>query len=189
MPSRLRPVAAAVTCLLALAGCSGLGSTGDTGYIAGSGTIVQVPQPERGAPVELTGDSLEGQRVDLAELRGDVVVVNAWWSGCGPCRVEMPLLAELAEELDDAHVVGINIRDTSEAQGLQFQRRVGADFPSIWSPDGKALLAFHGKVNLASVPSTVVLDRQGRPAAVISGEIPGKVSMRDLVEEVAAEDG
>ena len=189
MPPRLRPVVAVVACLLALAGCSGLGSTGDKGFIAGNGAIVQIPEQERGEPVELTGDSLEGEPVDLTDLRGDVVVVNAWWSGCGPCRAEMPLLAELADELDDAHVVGINIRDTSEAQGLQFQRRVGADFPSIWSPDGKALLAFHGKVNLASVPSTVVLDREGRPAAVISGEIPGKVSMRDLVEEVAAEDG
>jgi thiol-disulfide isomerase/thioredoxin len=186
---RLRTLLTGAACLLALTGCSGLEGTGDKGYITGDGVIRQIAPADRGDPVELSGETLDGGELDLAELRGEVVVVNTWWSGCGPCRVEMPLLAELGKDLDDAAVVGINIRDTSTAQGLRFMDTVGADFPSLWSPDGKALLAFHGRVNLSSVPSTVVLDREGRPAAVISGEIPGEVSIRDLVAEVAAEDG
>ena len=185
----VRRLVPALACLLALSGCSGLEGTGDKGYISGDGLIVQFAESERPQPVELAGETLQGGELDLADLRGEVVVVNVWWSGCAPCRAEMPLLAKLARDLDDAEVVGINIRDTSKQSGLRFMENVEADFPSLWAPDGKALLAFSGKVNLQAVPSTVVLDREGRPAAVISGTVPGEVSMRDLVEEVAAEDG
>jgi thiol-disulfide isomerase/thioredoxin len=167
-----------------------LEGTGDKGYISGDGRIVQISQGERGEPVDLQGESLEGDQVDLADHRGEVVVVNTWWSGCGPCRTEMPMLAAAADETAGrATFVGINIRDASVEQGLAFQRSTGVEYPSIYAPDGKALLAFSGRVNLAAVPSTVVLDREGRVAALISGDIPGKVSLIDLVEEVAAEDG
>ncbi|MCW2844608.1 MAG: Redoxin domain protein [Nocardioides sp.] len=164
--------------------------TGDKGYITGDGRIVQIPEAGRGEPVDLKGESLEGDPIDLADYRGDVVVVNMWWSGCGPCRAEMPMLATAAEETaGTADFVGINIRDSSQAQGLAFSRQAGVEYPSIWAPDGQALLAFSGRVSLSSVPSTAVLDSSGRVAAVISGDVPGKVSLVDLIQEVAAEDG
>jgi thiol-disulfide isomerase/thioredoxin len=171
---------------LVAAGCSGLQGTGDKGYIAGDGQIAVIDAADRGEPVDLTGESLEGDRVDLADSRGRVTVVNTWWSGCAPCRTEMPMLAQAAKETaDTTSFVGINIRDNSPAQGLAFQREAGVEYPSIYAPDGRALLAFSGRINLASVPSTVVLDDQGRVAAVISGPIPGRTTLVDVIDEVA----
>jgi thiol-disulfide isomerase/thioredoxin len=117
-----------------------------------------------------------------------VVVVNTWWSGCTPCRTEMPMLVEAAEELsDDAAFVGINIRDPSAAQGQAFERSLDIAYPSLYEPDGKALLAFSGKISLGRIPTTAILDREGRVAAVIAGEIPSKLTLTEVVEDIAAE--
>ena len=180
----------AVPVVLAAGGCSDLQGTGDKGYIAGDGQIAVIEPGDRGEPVELTGESLEGDPVDVADSRGQVTVVNTWWSGCAPCRTEMPLLADAAEETAGrASFVGINIRDNSQAQALAFQRESGVDYPSIYAPDGRALLAFSGRINLSSVPSTVILDDEGRVAAVISGPIPGRTTLVDVIDEVADSTG
>lgn len=180
-------VAAALLALLTtLSGCSSLGSTGDKGYISGDGAVRVVDAPDRGEPLDLTGRSLTGDRVDVADYRGKVVVINAWWSGCSPCRSEMPMLAEASDELgDEAQFLGINIRDSSQSQGLSFSRAAGVTYPSIYDPGGKAMLAFSGKVSLVSTPSTVVLDPEGRIAAVISGEVPSKLTLTDVVDDIA----
>jgi thiol-disulfide isomerase/thioredoxin len=180
----------AVPAVLATAGCSSLQGTGDKGYIAGDGQIAVIEPADRGEPVELTGESLEGDPVDLADSRGKVTVVNTWWSGCGPCRTEMPMLAQAAKETAGrADFVGINIRDNSPAQGRAFEEKSGVEYPSIYAPGGRALLAFAGSINLASVPSTVVLDDAGRVAAVISGPIPGRTTLVDVIDEVAGTEG
>jgi len=168
-------------------GCSSLQGTGDKGYIEGDGVVVQIPADKRDAPVELTGKSLTGEPLDLADLRGEVVVVNTWWSGCAPCRTEMPMLVKADEQLKQAAFFGINIRDASPEQGLAFERRLDVNYPSLYEPGGKALLAFSGKVSLNSIPTTAVLDTEGRVAAVISGPIPSKLTLTEVVEDVVAE--
>jgi thiol-disulfide isomerase/thioredoxin len=180
-------VAAALGCLLLVTGCSSLEGTGDKGYISGDGRVRVVDAADRGDPVAgLDGTTLTGDPVDAADYRGKVLVVNTWWSGCGPCRAEMPMLAEAADELgSEAALLGVNIRDVSADQGLAFMRRVGADYPSIYDPKGQAVLAFAGKASLVSIPSTIVLDEQGRVAAVISGDVPSKQTLLDVVDEVA----
>ena len=169
------------------ASCSGLEETGDKGYISGSGRIIVYPDADRGIPVKLAGDSLEGDPLDVADFRGQVVVVNLWWSGCAPCRTEMPLLARVAEDHREAEFVGINIRDASESGGLAFQAKVGVPYPSIYSPDGQATLAFSGIANVVAVPTTILLDRRGRPAAVFSGAVPSELTLRELIEDVENE--
>jgi thiol-disulfide isomerase/thioredoxin len=169
-----------------LVGCSSLQGTGDKGYIAGEGVVTEIPGAKRGAPVELRGESLSGEPLDLADHRGQVVVVNTWWSGCAPCRTEMPMLVEADEQLE-AEFVGINIRDASPEQGRAFERNLDVDYPSLYEPGGEALLAFSGKVSLNSIPTTAVLDREGRVAAVISGPIPSKLTLIEVVEDVVAE--
>ncbi|MEJ7834063.1 MAG: TlpA disulfide reductase family protein [Nocardioides sp.] len=166
--------------------CSGLGGTGELEYVGGDGRIVQVPSEERVAPVAVAGETLQGAPLDLADLRGEVVVVNVWWSGCGPCRTEMPMLVEASRELD-AEFVGINIRDNAAA-GAAFERELGVDYPSIEDPGSEALLGFGQRYAPRSMPSTAVLDREGRVAALISGEIPSALTLAELVEEIAAED-
>lgn len=185
-----RLLAGALTgCLLLLtAACTDSEGTNDGGYIEGDSQVLQISPDQRKGPVELSGETLEGGQLDLAEHRGQVVVVNTWWSGCPPCRTEMPMLVEAQQELADQDVVfvGINIRDASPDQGLAFERALGVDYPSIYAPGGEALLALAG-INPRTIPTTVVLDRAGQIAAVVSGPLPGKVTFMDVVEEIAAE--
>ena len=177
-----------LACLLALAGCSGLSGTGDKGYISGTGVPTEVKAADRGAPIELAGSDLEGNPVDLAELRGKPVVLNVWWSECPPCRVEQPDLNEAAAELgDDVSFLGLNIRDSSAEEGLAFVRNFDIPYPSIYSPDGRALLAFAGTLNPRSIPSTVVLDAEGRVAASVQGRIPTTQTLLSLVDAVLDE--
>jgi thiol-disulfide isomerase/thioredoxin len=183
----VRPLVGAIlACLLLLTGCSSLGGTGDKGYISGNGDVRIVDKADRSDPVPLTGDSLTGDPIDVADYRGKVVVVNVWWSGCGPCRTEMPMLAQASAELGDTvEFLGINIRDASQSQGLAFARDAGVEYPSIYDPNGQAMLAFSGKVSLVSTPSTVILDPEGRVAAMISGDIPTEQTLLDVVDDVA----
>jgi thiol-disulfide isomerase/thioredoxin len=180
----------ALTSLLLLAGCSGLQGTGNKGYISGDGSIVQYHPGDRGDAIDLSGDSVTGDPVDVTGLRGKVVVVNVWWSGCAPCRSEMPMLVDAEAELrNEADFVGIDIRDNSAAPARAFMAKYGATYPSIYDPNGKALLSFSGQVSPQTVPATMVLDKQGRVAATIRGPVPSKLTLTELVREVAAEDG
>lgn len=148
----------------------------------------QLDPPDRGEPVSLTGEGLDGRELSLADFRGTPVVAVVWGSWCAPCRSEAPDLVAAAEELGDrAQFVGINIRDGSQAQAESFVRRFELPYPSYYSPDGEALLAFSGTLTPNAIPSTVVLDREGRVAASIIGELPSTMTLVEIVEEVATE--
>jgi thiol-disulfide isomerase/thioredoxin len=181
-------VAAGCVVLTALTGCSGLEGTGDKGYITRDGSVALIKAPDRGDPISLDGEDLDGDPLSLADLRGQVTVINVWWSGCPPCRKEVPELVEAAQQTkDSATFVGLNIRDASTAQAKSFVRTSGMPYPSFYSPDGVAMLSFRGTLTLSSVPSTVVLDRDGRVAATILGSIPSARTLIDVVEDVAAD--
>ncbi len=156
--------------------------------MTGSGAVRQLPPEERGEAVALTGDDLDGDNLSLEELRGSPVVVVVWGSWCTPCRAEAPEVVAAAEELgDDARFVGINIRDASADQARSFVRTFEVPYPSFFSPDGQAMLAFTGTLTPNSIPSFVVLDRQGRVAASIIGELPSRTTLVQVVEDVVAE--
>jgi thiol-disulfide isomerase/thioredoxin len=181
--------ALAVTAASATA-CTDANGTDGKDYVAGDGVVIEIPADERGKPVELSGETLTGDRVDLADRRGSVVVVNVWWAGCPPCRTEAPLLVDASDELPgDGTIVGINIRDSSKDNALAFERGFGVTYPSIYDPGSSLLLDFPPPFNPRDMPSTVVLDRQGRVAALIRGEIPSKLTLMDLAETAAADDG
>jgi thiol-disulfide isomerase/thioredoxin len=178
-----------LACLLLLVGCSDLSGTGEKGYITGQGEITTVPPAERGEPVELEGEDLQGRPLSLADLRGEVAVVNVWWSACPPCRTEMPMLVGAAKETADrTEFVGINIRDASVEQAQGFVRTFDVPYPSFHDPGGKALLAFAGTLSPRSIPSTVLLDEQGRIAATVIGEMPSEQTLVDLVDQVSVRD-
>ncbi len=175
-----------VAALLLATGCSSLSGTGDKGYISGTGVPTEVKAVDRGSPIALTGTDLDGKTIDLADLRGKPVVVNVWWSQCPPCRVEQPDLNEAATELGDkATFIGLNIRDSSVDAARSYVRGFEVDYPSIYSADGSALLAFSGTLNPRSIPSTVVLDAEGRIAASVQGRVPTTTTLVDLVEGAA----
>ncbi len=183
----MRPLVV-IACLLVLAGCSSLSGTGDKGYITGEGVPTEVAPSARGGVIELRGTDLDGDAVDLTELRGRPVVVNVWWSQCPPCRIEQPELNEAAAELgDEVTFLGINIRDSSVEAARSYVRTFEVRYPSLYSADGAALLAFAGTLNPRSIPSTVVLDAEGRIAASVNGRVPTTQTLLSLVEKVLEE--
>ncbi len=172
--------------LLLGAGCTDLGSTGDLDYVPGDGQVHQVDRGERGDAVDISGDSLQGDPVDLAELRGTIVVLNVWGSWCNPCRKEAPLLVEAAKQLgDQAEFVGLFARSNDLTAALAFEREYGISYPTV-NDDGESLLKL-GKYSPPAVPSTIVLDDEGRVAALFSGEVPSTTTLVQVVEDVAAE--
>ncbi|HEY0642265.1 MAG TPA: TlpA disulfide reductase family protein [Nocardioides sp.] len=149
---------------------------------------VEVVAKEREAPIELAGTDLDGKDVDLADLRGKPVVVNVWWSQCPPCRVEQPDLNEAAADLGTkVTFLGINIRDSSVDSARSYVRGFDVPYSSIYSADGSALLPFAGTLNPRSIPSTVVLDADGRIAASVQGRVPTTQTLLSLVEKVLDE--
>lgn len=175
--------------LIVLTGCSSLGRTNSNGYIEGDSNVIQYAVDQRSAAVEISAETLTGETLDLADYRGQAVVLNSWGSWCAPCNREMPLLVEAAAELgDEAAFVGINFREASRDNALAFERAYDVTYPSFdGTADPSVLLAFEGDYKPTYAPSTAILDTEGRVAAVINGEIPSKLTLVQVVEDVLAE--
>jgi len=178
---------AVLAALTGLAGCTTSSGNAVTGqnYQAGDGSITILAPDQRKAPGELRGTTVDGQQVDLANYRGDAVVLNVWGSWCGPCQKEAPALQAASQALAPKGVkfLGINIReDGNQARAAAFERTYGITYPSLFDST-QYLLALRGVVAANAVPSTVVVDPQGRIAARISGATT-KDTLVDLVDEV-----
>jgi peroxiredoxin len=132
---------------------------------------------ERQRIPEMRGESLmeEGQQITLSSFKGDVVVINLWGAWCPPCRVEAPQLQKVWETYGDkgVQVLGIDFRDYDRQQPADFMRDTGLTYPSIYDPSGRSLLPLKGYPK-AAVPSTIVLDKEHRVAAIF---------LRDLLAE------
>ncbi len=175
-----------LVCVVALAGCTSLEGAGDKGFVTGEGQIERRPVGDREEPVELEGDDLRGRDLSLDDFRGKPVVVVVWGSWCGPCRAEVDDVVAAAEQLGDAaRFVGLNIRDSNQAQAQAFVRNHDVSYPSFYSPDGRAMLAFEGTLTPNSIPSFVVLDEEGRVAASIRGALPSTTTLVQLTRDVA----
>lgn len=168
--------------------CNDLEGAGEKGYVTGDGVIRELAVDERGGAVSFRGDTLDGDRLAIQDYRGQVVVLSVWGSWCSPCRKEAPWVVGADEELgDDVQFVGINVRDGSTAQALAYERRYGVTFPSLYSPDGDALLSFPGALTPRTIPAFAVLDRKGRVAASIVGALPSQQTLVDLAQRVVDE--
>lgn len=188
--SRRTPLLAAALLVAGsvLAGCSGSGSTAgaENGFVSGNGTITQLEAADRKKPGPVSGETLEGDAVSLEDYRSKVVVINVWGSWCPPCRAEVDELSEAAEKLAGRGVVflGINTRDKSTADALAFQDKHDVPYSSLYDPGGRNLLAFRGTLAPNAIPSTVVIDAEGRVAASVIGEVTSVSTLVGLVEDV-----
>lgn len=180
-------LASTVVAVLALAGCASAdgvaGQVGDAGYIAGDGFVTEFAPADRVAPEAFGGPLAEGGDFDSAELEG-VTLVNFWYAACPPCRVEAPVLAELHAEFGDrVDFIGVNVRDGA-AQAESFEQQFGIDYPSILDDESaQAQLAFTGIVAPNAVPSTIILDSDGRVAARVSGAVTDTSILSTLLRE------
>lgn len=190
MRARLRTAGLAAVAVLALAGCTsndGLAGQNTGGYVSGDGSVLVVPDASRADVGAWGGDTVDGATIDSADLDG-VVVLNFWYAGCPPCRDEAEDLEAVATEYADRLTfLGVNIRDTAET-AASFEKEFGVSYDSILDASTRdVLIAFAGDVPPSAVPTTLVLDADGRVAARISGRIPSVTTLTDLIDDVLAE--
>ncbi|WP_420481464.1 TlpA family protein disulfide reductase [Arthrobacter jiangjiafuii] len=186
-------VALGVPLLAAASGCAvedplaAQAKAGDNkNYIAGDGSVTEYAAEARGAAVQFEGTLFDGTAVSATEFAGNVVVLNFWYAACAPCRKEAPDLVELHDQFasEGARFYGVNIRDernTAEA----FERSFKIPYPSFQDKDGGILLAMTQFVPPSAVPTTLVLDREGRVAARILG-LADKSTLKALISDALA---
>lgn len=159
------------------------------GYISGDGAYTVIAAADRGEPVEFAGLIENGDSVSSDDYLGDVLVVNFWYAGCPPCRLEAADLEQLSQRFaaDGVSFLGVNIYDQAPT-ALSFANEFGVTYPSILDVnDGSVRLAFAGQVAPNAVPTTLVLDQQGRVAARISGLLTEPSVLRSMITDVLAE--
>ncbi|MDV6304075.1 MULTISPECIES: TlpA disulfide reductase family protein [Rhodococcus] len=156
----------------------------------GGQTDIFYEPDERGTIGELSGPDLmtEGKTTSLSDYDGDVVVLNVWGQWCGPCRGEADDLEDVYEATKSLGVefLGINVRDESQTAAQDFVVSNNVSYSSIYDPPMRTLTALGG-VPTSVIPTTVVLDRQHRVAAVFLRELLAD-DLRPVVERVAAEE-
>lgn len=159
----------------------------DTSYVAGDGSVQEWAPDARTEPVALAGVTMAGDPVDLAEWRGAPVVLNFWYAACPPCRKEAPDLAELARELEPEGVRFLGVNHTDEPATAQaFERTFDIPYPTLHDAQAEGVAALQGVVPLQAMPSTVVLDAEGRVAARIIGMVE-RSTLSAMVGTVLAE--
>ena len=159
-----------------LTGCTSLEGAGDKGYVTGDGQVDPVAAADRGEPIELEGEDLDGEPLSLADFRGK----PSWSStsgapGAPPAAPRRPTLVEAAEELegDGAEFVGHRHPRLVAGQRAAFVRDFDVPYPLVLLArrQGAAALPRHADAP-TPCPRTVVLDAEGRVAACIIGELP-----------------
>ena len=159
------------------------------GYVAGDGSVEELAPGKRAEPVTLSGTTLDGKGWNVTQARGKVVVLNVWGAWCGPCQAEMPHLqrAWASYEKTGKNVVfmGLDQRD-SNAVASSTLKKWEVTYPSLANDDGQNLQGLQRKV--VATPTTLVLDRQGRIAARVSGSTT-ETTVRNMVDKVLAEKG
>ncbi|MET8651988.1 TlpA disulfide reductase family protein [Nocardia aurea] len=194
---RVGPVLLACVALVAaLTGCStgsdAVASGGTFEFVSPGGktTILYDPPSSRGTIGSLSGEDLmtEGKTVSVQDFPGKVVVLNLWGQWCGPCRAEAPALEQVYEVTKDSGVVflGINVRDPQRDKAQDFVTDNKIGYPSIYDPSMRTLLALGGNFPTSVIPTTLVLDRDHRVAAVFLKSLLAE-DLQPVVARVAAE--
>lgn len=179
--------------LVLLTGCStGAGAVavnngGEFRFVAGTPAGEVIPVDKRAAAPSFSGKLLGGGDFSAASLHGKVAVLNFWGSWCAPCRVETPEFQQVYAQVRDQGVtfLGLDVKEVSDQFPKAFVHRFGIQYPSIYDPQGEVALAFRDYPANA-IPSTIVLDRQNRVAAVYTGQVAQK-DLRRVLDRVLKE--
>ena len=191
-----RLVALASAAIVALAGCAtgddAVAQGGTFEFVAPGGKtdIFYDPPGNRGRPGKLEGPELmdPAKTISLDDFTGKVVVINVWGQWCGPCRTEITQLQKVYDKTRRVGVefLGIDVRDNNRDAAKDFIVDRKVTFPSIYDPPMRTMIAFGGRYPATVIPSTVVLDRQHRVAAVFLRELLAE-DLQPVVERLAAE--
>ena len=165
--------------LLATSGCANdslaeqFRSGDNKNYIAGDGTVTEFAIGSRPKAATWSGVTESGEQISSEQLTGVITIMNFWYAGCAPCRIEMPELIELQDEFlsDGVQFIGVNVRDSAETS-LAFARKINMNFPSVMdAKTGSVVLGFTGVVTPQAVPTTLVIDADGNVSARVLGRI------------------
>ncbi|WP_295625164.1 TlpA disulfide reductase family protein [uncultured Corynebacterium sp.] len=156
----------------------------------GGQTVVEYAPEERAPVADVYGESLmeEGEEIHLSDFDGEMVVLNAWGQWCAPCRSESDDLQAVHEKMqaeDIGTMLGINVRDNVISAPRDFVEDNGLTYPSIYDPPFVNAAALGG-IPASVIPTTVILDREHRPAVVFLKEV-SQTELWDAVSRVAAE--
>ena len=156
----------------------------------GGQTVIEYPEEERKPLQDFSGESLleEGKTISLSDFKDEIVVLNSWGQWCAPCRSESDDLQRVQEELDKrgtGTMLGINVRDYNPDISRDFVKDNGITYPSIYDPPFKTAAALGG-VPTSVVPTTIVLDKQHRPAAVLLKETTDK-ELLEIIDKLEQE--
>lgn len=190
--------ALAVMGLASLGGLISCSSTPDGDAVAeeasgefdftGSTPLGQViPEADRRSAPSFSGELLDESEFDSASLAGDVAVLNFWGSWCAPCRLEMPEFQAVYGDVRDGGVqfLGVDVKDQRQL-AQAFVDSIGVQYPSMFDPRGEVALAFRGfPANV--VPTTILLDRSNRVAAVYIATVSDE-DLRGALDQLMAEE-
>jgi len=198
MRKTLALTAGALVALGVLSGCAsssdGLAATygevAEQDYFSSDGAYSFFASANRGNAITFSGMTDISGPWTSDEHLGDPIVVNFWFAGCPPCRLEARDLAALHEQFvgDGVQFIGVNILDQPET-AITFAREFGIAYPSLMDVEtGAVRLAFAGEASPNAVPTTVVLDRDHRVAARVNGLITDVGLLETMINDVLAEE-
>lgn len=185
-------IAAALLAAVVLSGCSespSIASAGtNTGYVSGDGVYTEFTPAERKAPVSFSGTTDTGTTISSKQLLGSVHVLNFWFAGCGPCRVEAPRLEKVYKEYKGkVPFLGVNTYDQA-ALSRTFESKFKVTYPTVIDVNTVSVqYAFSKFVPPNATPTTLVIDRHGRVAARVTGVIEDSSILSSLIDTVVSE--
>ena len=178
---------------LVISGCSGMATASQGlhpgGYRSGDGAVNLVPASRRVSAPRLSGVDLANHRVDSSQFGGKVLVVNFWASWCAPCVAEAPTFAQVARDMAPQGVqfLGVDFRNDDRGNAQAFEHRYHIPYPSLYDPSSSTVLAMPVDARPVAIPTTVVIDRRDRIAAVIYGGPVLFSTLSPLVRRIANE--
>jgi thiol-disulfide isomerase/thioredoxin len=185
---RALPAALALGAALLLTGCTQQGWTSPSDGKTIDGTGVEEWQHPTTAPVSFSGPTTDGSVFRSSAHKGEVLVVNFWYAGCGPCQTESPTLKTLAERYAGKGVqfVGVNVRDEA-GEAKPFEEKYGVPYPSILDQAnrGAVQLAFAGSIQPNATPTTLVIGKSGRVTARMLGQADPSI-LKTLIDSAVS---
>ncbi len=133
-----------------------------------------VNQPAPVFELKSQGGGQPGVNINLADLKGRIVLINFWASWCAPCRDELPKLDELYQKYKEQGVIvlGINV-DADIDQAMKFLQKVPVIFPVLLDTDNQVLEQYH----VEAMPTTFLIDRRGVIHSMHQGYREGYMDM------------
>lgn len=169
--------------LFLLTGCStgGTSKKNSTAFVSGDGSALIIPVSQRKVAPAISGKDLNGNQFKFSP--GKILVINLWASWCSPCRAEAPLLADFANKNPEINFLGILTRDEVSA-AKNFVSHFAIPYPTL--ADSSIILNFKGQLIPNAIPTTLIIDKSGKVAARISGEVTSSL-LKSILTQLSGE--